>query len=144
MSAHILIIEDHPANLELMVFLLRAYGHTVLSAPDGLAGMALATSAIPDLIICDIHLPGMDGYAVVRTLKNKPALARIPLIAVTALAMVGDRESLLRAGFDGYFAKPIEPTTFVPQLEAFLPADLRATIDPTDPTTRTHGHHTDR
>ncbi len=141
MPARILLIEDNPANLALMGYLLQAYGHTVLSASDGHAGIALAASALPDLIVCDIHLPGMDGFGIVRHLSLQPALAAIPIVAVTALAMVGDRDNLLRAGFDGYLSKPIEPTTFIAQLECFLPADLHAIIDPT---ARTHGDHPDR
>lgn len=141
MPARILIIEDNPTNMELMVYLLHAYGHTAMLAPDGHAGIALAASALPDLIVCDIHLPGMDGYGVVRHIKRQPALAGIPIVAVTALVMVGDRENLLAAGFDGYIGKPIEPTTFIPQLEVFLHADLHALIDPT---ARTHGDHPDR
>lgn len=141
MPARILIIEDNPANMALMGYLLQAYGHTVLAATDGHAGIALAASARPDLIVCDVHLPGMDGFGVLRHLMMQPALAPIPIVAVTALAMVGDRENLLRAGFNGYLAKPIEPTLFVTQLECFLPAVLHAIIDPT---VRTHGDHPDR
>ncbi len=140
MPARILLIEDNPANMTLMAYLLRAYGHTVLTAADGHAGIALATSARPDLIVCDVHLPGIDGIGIVRYLTLQPGLAAIPIVAVTALAMVGDRENLLQAGFDGYLAKPIEPTTFIAQLECFLPAELHASIDPT---VRTHGDHPD-
>ncbi|MEB0136481.1 response regulator [Actimicrobium sp. CCC2.4] len=140
MPARILIIEDNPAGMELMSYLLQAYGHTVLLAPDGPAGVALAASALPDLIVCDVYLPGMDGYGVVRHLKAHPALADIPIIAVTALAMAGDRDKLLSAGFNGYIGKPIEPTSFISQLDVFLPIDLHALIDPT---ARTHGDHPD-
>ncbi len=141
MPARILLIEDNPANMTLMEYLLQAYGHTVLTASDGHAGIALAASAIPDLIVCDVHMPGMDGFGIVRHLALQPALAEIPIVAVTALAMVGDRENLLQAGFDGYLAKPIEPITFIAQLECFLPAALHAIIDPT---ARNHGDHPDR
>ena len=120
-SARILIIEDNATNMELMVYLLTAFGYTPLSATDGLQCIATARETHPDLIICDVHLPRLDGYGVVRALKDDPALARIPVLAVTALAMVGDRERLLEAGFDGYIGKPIEPDTFVAELEAFLP-----------------------
>ncbi|MDQ1920999.1 EAL domain-containing protein [Massilia pseudoviolaceinigra] len=121
MSARILIIEDNPTNMELMVYLLKAFGYTPLTAYDGVSGVDTAREAIPDLIICDVHLPRLDGYGVVAALKGDPALAAIPVLAVTALAMVGDRERLLEAGFDGYIGKPIEPDTFVGQLESFLP-----------------------
>lgn len=126
MSARILIIEDHPANMELMAYLFSAFGHVPLAAFDGEAGIEAALRELPDLIVCDINLPKMDGYDVVRKLKGNPALQPIPVIAVTALAMVGDREKLLDAGFDGYVGKPIEPETFVTQIDRFLGADLRS------------------
>lgn len=135
MSARILIIEDNPTNMELMVYLLTAFGYTPLMAVDGISGVQSAREALPDLIICDVHLPKLDGYGVVAALKQDTALRAIPVLAVTALAMVGDRERLLAAGFDGYIGKPIEPDTFVAELEAFLPgaagvapAPRRATI----------------
>src|SRR5205807_9611902 len=74
----------------------------------------------PDLIVCDVQLPDMDGYEVARWLKSDPGLRTVPLVAVTALAMVGDRDRILAAGFDGYLAKPINPETFVRQMEVFL------------------------
>ena len=120
MPARILIIEDNPTNMELMVYLLNAFGFTPLTASDGISGIEAARDTSPDLIICDVHLPRLDGYGVVAQLKQDPALRHIPVLAVTALAMVGDRERLLDAGFDGYIAKPIEPDTFVVQLEEFL------------------------
>ena len=121
MSARILIIEDNATNMELMVYLLRAFGYTPLTAADGEAGVAAARRELPDLIICDVHLPKLDGYGVVAALKGDPLIRHIPALAVTALAMVGDRERLLAAGFDGYIGKPIEPDTFVTQIESFLP-----------------------
>jgi two-component system cell cycle response regulator len=120
--ARILIIEDNPANVELMTFLLTAYGHTAVSAPDGARGIAAARAHVPDLVACDVNLPGMNGYAVLAAFKAEPGLAGVPVLAVTALAMSGDREKVLAAGFDGYISKPIEPESFVAELEAFLPA----------------------
>jgi diguanylate cyclase (GGDEF)-like protein/PAS domain S-box-containing protein len=119
-SARILIIEDNATNMELMVYLLRAFGYTPLSAADGEAGVAAALREVPDLIICDVHLPKLDGYGVVAALKADPTVRHIPTLAVTALAMLGDREKLLAAGFDGYIGKPVEPDTFVTQIESFL------------------------
>ena len=84
----------------------------------------------PDLIVCDVQLPGIDGYALARQLKCDPDLRTIPLVAVTALAMVGDRDHILAAGFDGYISKPIIPETFVAQVEAFLPHDQRVAQAP--------------
>jgi two-component system cell cycle response regulator len=123
MPCRILIIEDNPANRQLMAYLLRAFGHTVLSAGDGQEGLEATRRELPELIICDVQLPKLDGYAVARALKADPTLCAIPLVAVTALAMVGDRDRVLAVGFDGYLAKPIAPRTFVSQVEAFLPAE---------------------
>jgi diguanylate cyclase (GGDEF)-like protein/PAS domain S-box-containing protein len=119
-SARILIIEDNATNMELMVYLLQAFGFTPLSASDGEAGVEAARRELPDLIICDVHLPKLDGYGVVAALKADATVRHIPALAVTALAMVGDREKLLEAGFDGYIGKPIEPDTFIEQIESFL------------------------
>lgn len=132
--ARILIIEDNPANIELMSFLLSAYGHAPLSAADGPRGVAAARSERPDLIACDVNLPGMDGFAVLAELKGDPALAGVPILAVTALAMTGDREKVLAAGFDGYISKPIEPESFVAELEAFLTTAPASAPPPAVPT----------
>jgi two-component system cell cycle response regulator len=128
--ARILVIEDNPTNLELMVYLLKAFGHEPLIAMDGETGLATVQHESPDLIICDVHLPKMDGYEIAQRLKNHPALREIPLVAVTALAMMGDRDKVLKAGFDGYIAKPIAPESFVSQVEAFLPPKQRTGIHP--------------
>lgn len=129
--ARILVIEDNMANLELMLYLLEAFGHTPLSAADGASGVAAAQAEQLELIICDIQLPDFDGYAVARQLKADPRLRDIPLVAVTAFAMVGDRDQILAAGFDGYLAKPIVPEMFVGQVEAFLPPAQRSAALPT-------------
>lgn len=120
MSKRVLVIEDNPANLELMTYLLRAYKYEALSAEDGEQGLAIAQAERPDIVICDIQLPKMDGYEVVRRLKLDAATRAIPVVAVTAFAMVGDRDRALAAGFDGYIGKPITPETFVSQVERFL------------------------
>jgi two-component system, cell cycle response regulator len=125
-AARILIIEDNPTNMTLMVYLLEAFGYSVVSAADGEEGWQAAQQEPADLIVCDVHLPKRDGYEVVKLLKAEPKLQSVPVIAVTALAMVGDREKMLDAGFDGYLGKPIDPSTFIDQIEQFLPAGLRA------------------
>ncbi len=127
MSARILLIEDNATNLELMVYLLQAYGYSPVTALDGEAGIEIAQREQPDLILCDIGMAEMDGYAVAAHLRNEPELCEIPLVAVTALAMVGDRDRILAAGFDGYIAKPIDPEVFVPQVQAFLPGGQHLT-----------------
>ena len=123
--ARILLIEDNPDNLDLMSYLLTAYGHAVTTAEDGESGIAKALAELPDLVACDIHLPGVDGYGVAKALKSDSSFQRVPVVAVTALAMVGDRERILAAGFDGYITKPIDPQRVVADLDAFLPDALR-------------------
>jgi CheY-like chemotaxis protein len=118
--ARIVIIEDNPDNMELMAYLLRAFGHRVLPATDGEAGLALVRRERPELVLSDIHLPRVDGFEVARALKDDAQLARIPLVAVTALAQPGDRDRMRAAGFDGYLGKPIDPHRFVAQAEGFL------------------------
>jgi two-component system cell cycle response regulator len=130
MTARILLIEDNPANLDLMRYLLQAYGYTPLTAGDGEEGLEAAHRERPDLIVCDIQLPKRSGYEVAQQLKGHPDLGRVPLVAITAFAMVGDREKVLAAGFDGYLSKPIEPETFVAQVEAFLPVGRRQAATP--------------
>jgi len=120
MSARIVVIEDNPANLDLMTYLLRAFKYEPLCALDGEQGLALVRKERPEVVICDLQLPRMDGFEVRRRLKEDPATAAIPVIAVTAFAMVGDRDRVLRAGFDGYIGKPIVPETFVSQVEQFV------------------------
>jgi len=120
MHKRILVIEDNPVNLELMTDLLEGFGFTVLAARGGAQGIDLVRQEKLDLIICDVQMPGMDGYEVANYLKRDPMLRRIPLVAVTALAMVGDRESVLTAGFDGYIDKPISPELFRKQVEGFM------------------------
>jgi two-component system, cell cycle response regulator len=118
--ARILVIEDNPTNLELMTYLLKAFGHEVLTAMDGDEGLQAVRRMSPDLIVCDVQLPKVGGFEVAAQLKAHPALHSIPLIAVTALAMVGDRDKLLAGGFDGYISKPIDPEKFVLDVEKFL------------------------
>lgn len=121
MAARILIIEDNPTNLELMSYLLEAFGYQIATACDGEEGLQAAQRDWPDLIICDVEIPKINGVDVARRLKGDAGLRWIPLLAVTAFAMVGDRDRVLAAGFDGYISKPINPERFVREVEAFLP-----------------------
>lgn len=126
MPARILVVEDNVANLELMSYLLRAEGHVPTTAGDGMAGLQVALRDEFDLILSDILMPRLDGYELVRRLRSDAKLSKTKIVAVTALAMVGDRERILGAGFDGYLAKPIDPETFVRDVEMFLPPDRRS------------------
>jgi CheY-like chemotaxis protein len=125
METRILVIEDNPLSLLLMDYLLQAFGYTPVLAESGEEGLEAARRAVPDMILCDIQLPGIDGYEVARQLKLHPVLGTIPLVAVTALAMVGDHDKVMASGFDGYVSKPIEPETFVNQVEVFLTSERR-------------------
>src|SRR5262245_8750966 len=121
MGARVLLIEDNRPSLELMSYLLNAFGHTPLEARNGVDGLEAIRRERPDLVLCDIDLPKLDGLSLAGRAKADPETRDIPLVAVTALAMLGDRDRALRAGFDGYMARPIEPDTFVQEIERFLP-----------------------
>jgi len=136
MSHRILIIEDHPINRELIDYLLRAHGFETLKAVDGLLGLDIALREKPDLILCDIQMPGIDGVEFARRAKADPTLRAIPLVAVTALAMVGDRDRIVAEGFDGYVSKPIEPAEFIPAITALLPQRGDAVAAPAEPRRR--------
>lgn len=120
MTANFLVIEDYPENRKLIVYLLEQVGHRVRTAETGEEGLELALSEAFDLIICDIHLPGIDGYEFANRLKSNPLWHKVPLVAVTALAMVGDRDKVLMSGFDVYLSKPITPQSFTRQIESLL------------------------
>ncbi len=118
--AKILVVEDNRANLELMTYLLRAFGHDVNASPNPLDALAIADVEHFDAIVSDVLMPGIDGLEFARRIKQSSHARSTPLIAVTALAMVGDRERILAAGFDGYIAKPIDPEQFVPTVQSFI------------------------
>jgi CheY-like chemotaxis protein len=130
MGGRILVIEDNPTNLELITYLLNAFGHTTIAARDGEEGVEAALRSNPDLILCDIAMPKLDGYAVAQRLRAASTLNGVPLIAVTASAMVGDRDKVVASGFDGYISKPITPETFVAEVEAYLHRGERRGDDP--------------
>lgn len=120
MKGNILIIEDNEQNLYLLRFILEKQGFQVFAATEGERGIELAASLKPDLILLDIQLPVMDGYTVARLLRTTADLENVPIIAVTSYAMAGDREKALEAGCTGYIEKPINPDTFVHQVEQYL------------------------
>lgn len=118
MICTILLIEDNEQNSYLTTFLLQKHGYHVVSARDGPMGIQLARETTPDMVLLDIQLPTMDGYAVAQALRRIPALEKIPIVAVTSYAMAGDREKALEAGCSGYIEKPINPDTFVSEIES--------------------------
>ena len=120
MNKKILYIEDNAQNLYLVTYILEKNGYVVVGARDGQQGIAAASRELPALILLDIQLPGMDGYMVAGKLRERRELAGIPIVAVTSYAMVGDRERALEAGCTGYIEKPINPETFLTQIERYL------------------------
>lgn len=122
--ARILIVEDSPTNMLLAVDVLESAGHTTLQASRAEAGIALAKSDQPDLILMDIQLPDMDGMTATRLLKADAATAAIPVIALTASAMKGDRERIMEAGFDGYIEKPIRYKEFLSAIASAMQREV--------------------
>ena len=118
--ARVLVIEDNAANLTFAVFLLESASHEVMTAADAEEGLARARSEIPDLILMDIQLPGMDGLEATAQLKRDEATRDIPVIALTALAMKGDEERIRAAGCNGYIAKPMHYKEFLAAVSAQL------------------------
>jgi CheY-like chemotaxis protein len=126
MSARVLVVEDNEANLALIDYLLRAFGYAPVLANGGRDGIRIAAETRPEIILLDLWMPDMDGYAVARTIRKMPELNETRLVAVTASAMVGDRERIAAAGFDGYIQKPIDPETFIASFERFLLSSVRS------------------
>lgn len=118
--ASVLVVEDDPASMILTVFLLRKGGHQVLQAGDAETGLTLARAAQPNLILMDIELPGMDGFSAFKLLRQDELTKQIKVVALTSLAMMGDRERILAAGYDAYIGKPIRYQTFLPELDRLL------------------------
>lgn len=120
MKGNILVIEDNEQNLYLVRFILEKNGYQVHAAMDGKTGIDMAVQLKPDLILLDIQLPVMDGYAVARNLRANLQTSGIPIVAVTSHAMVGDRDKVLEIGCNGYIEKPINPDTFMEEVEFHL------------------------
>jgi CheY-like chemotaxis protein len=118
--AKILIVEDNPTNLELVTDLLEPLGYVILPAETAEEGIHLATLELPDLILMDVALPGMDGLSATQQLKGDPRTQRIPIVALTAHAMSGDERRVLAAGCAGYITKPIDTRSFPATVTRFL------------------------
>jgi len=121
-AATILVIEDQRDNMDLIDYLLRAHGYAPRLALTGTDGLRLALEAPPDLILMDLRMPGMDGYEVAAAIKDRAGFQRTRIVAVTASAMVEDRDRINAAGFHGYIQKPIDPETFIATIQQFLPS----------------------
>jgi two-component system, cell cycle response regulator DivK len=120
MSKRILAIEDHEENRRLLRDLLTSVGYEMIEAVTGEGGVALAEAQLPDLILMDIQLPGIDGYETTRRIKANPALRHIPVIAVTSYALSGDEVKALDAGCDAYVTKPFDPTDLLAKIRGYL------------------------
>lgn len=131
--AKILVVEDNPANMKLTSLLLHSAGHRVLSAVDAETALRLARGEQPDLILMDIQLPGMDGLTATTILKQDPATASIPVIALSALAMKADEERSQTAGCDAYIVKPLRYRGLYAVLDRLLSEPQRAVTRATPP-----------
>jgi len=116
----ILIAEDNPVNRELLRELLEMRGHTVAEACDGEEALGMMEQSQPDLVLLDIGMPLLDGFGVIRKIRENPRFASMPVVAVTAYAMQGDREKILSAKFDGYLSKPVDARSLVQELDRVL------------------------
>ena len=116
----ILIAEDNPVNRELLRELLEGRGYSVSEARDGLEALRAIENDPPDVVLLDVGMPMLDGYGVAHRVRHNPKLAALPLLAVTAYAMQGDREKILASGFDGYLSKPIDPSKLEKELSRVL------------------------
>jgi CheY-like chemotaxis protein len=126
MTAHILIIEDNDMSFVLAEYLLRQAGYQSSRAADGRTAVRLALENVPDLILCDLDLPGMDGYEVANALRADRSWRAVPLVAFTAGSTGDAQNEVLASGFTGYISKPIDPRTFIATLTPYLAPDLRA------------------
>jgi two-component system cell cycle response regulator DivK len=120
MPKKILVVEDNEANRILMRQILMYYGYEVLEATDGVSGLEMARERMPDLILLDLQMPVMGGFAVIRELRKTPELSKLKVVAVTSFAMKGDREKALEAGFDEYVTKPIDTRKFVELVKSII------------------------
>ena len=118
----VLVVEDNDMNMQLVEYLLEEGGFEIVKASSGEEALTITRDGgnPPDLILMDIHLPGMDGLSVVREMKSDRRTQRIPILALTAHAMRGDKDRFLEAGCDGYISKPIDVKTFISSIEQFM------------------------
>ena len=116
----ILVAEDNAVNRELLRELLETRGYTVFEACNGQEALYMIERDLPELLLLDIGMPILDGFAVIRRIRENPRLAMLPVVAVTAYAMRGDREKILNSGFDGYLSKPLTPSSLTQELDRLL------------------------
>jgi len=120
-AARVLVVEDNEMNMQLVEYLLEEGGYQIVKAASGEDALAtLRGGEQVDLILMDIHLPGIDGLSVIREMKSDPQTGSIPILALTAHAMRGDKDRFLEAGCDGYISKPIDVKTFLTSIRSYL------------------------
>lgn len=128
MSRRILIVEDNEVNLKLVEIILQKAGYQIVSARNAEHGIELANSLHPDLILMDIHLPGMDGLVGIGILKKEPSTRKIPVLALTALAMKGDEDRIIASGCDGYIQKPVGHEHLLQKVSGLLSGEGRPDV----------------
>ena len=116
----VLVIEDNEDNLKIIIYALERAGYSVIRAETGEEGLKLAVQERPFFVLMDINLPGIDGIETTKRIRSSKADGKIPIIAVTSFAMVGDRERILAAGCNGYIEKPIDPLTIIDQIHKII------------------------
>jgi CheY-like chemotaxis protein len=124
----VLYIEDNPLNMRLVKKYLQSFGIEMIEAVDGYTGLDKALQAQPDLVLVDVNLPDIDGLEVTRRLRSNNETAELPIVALTANAMHGDRERCLNSGCDGYLAKPVSRVELINMLRAYLPDNFAAGV----------------
>jgi CheY-like chemotaxis protein len=128
--ARVLIVEDNPQNLKLVNVILRGEGYDVVSAGDAIEAQHRIEEQVPDLILMDIGLPGMDGYALTRELRRRPETTAVPVVAVTSFAMKGDEEKAREAGCRAHIAKPIDRRELLQTVRELLAENRTETAQP--------------
>lgn len=115
----VLVVEDNPLNMELIIEILRSHGFTVDTVDDGEKAIKITENSIYELILMDIALPGIDGVEAAKIIKSRSEYKNVPIVALTAFAMAGDKERLLKAGFDDYISKPLDVHQFITKMEKY-------------------------
>jgi CheY-like chemotaxis protein len=126
----ILVAEDNAVNRELLRELLEARGYEVFEASDGQEALHMVEQSRPELLLMDIGMPVLDGFGTIRKIRENPSLATLPVVAVTAYAMRGDRETILNSGFDGYLSKPLNPSSLTAELDRLLTKQAPVSANP--------------
>lgn len=123
MARTILIVDDNETNLRLIKAVLQTRGYALVEATNGEAALAALEARMPDLVLLDVQMPGLSGLEVVRRVRAMPDADGLPVIAITAMAMKGDREAIIAAGFDDYLAKPYRTADMIAIVARYLPAE---------------------